>query len=412
MIKRLFILFMALSTWAVSAQDNTSSPYSYFGIGLPSFNGSADFRSMQGLSIEADSTRYNLQNPASLGKLQLTNYAVGVTQGFTNLRNAEDKESVRNTSFDYIAVAFPMGKFSIGAGIIPQTSVGYRIKESTDNGTSRFEGSGGLNRVFLSAGYQISNEFRVGLEGDYNFGSLRNTTSLYQNDIQYGSLEKNRSNLSGVNFKVATQYDIKLPNKLNLTTSASYSFKQKLSSDNTRQLATIIRSGDGDQIVNENEISISDANFYTPSELRVGAGIGKTHKWFVGAEYQHLGKADYTNTSLALNNVTYKETKAYRLGGYYIPNYSDITNYFKRITLRAGLRYQEMGMAINDQDIDEFGISFGVGLPAGRYLSNINIGAEYGQRGTTTAGLIKEDFVNIFIGISFNDRWFVQRRYR
>jgi len=59
-------------------------------------------------------------------------------------------------------------------------------------------------------------------------------------------------------------------------------------------------------------------------------------------------------------------------------------------------------------------MSFGVGLPVGtprNPFSNANIGLEFGKRGTTDANLVKENFVNINISLSLNDRWFQKRKY-
>ena len=75
------------------------------------------------------------------------------------------------------------------------------------------------------------------------------------------------------------------------------------------------------------------------------------------------------------------------------------------------MRFEETGLNINNQSIDEFGISFGVGLPIGRLFENANIGFEFGQRGTTNANLVEENFVNFQISLSLNDRWFVKRKY-
>lgn len=409
MIKQFFIILAVFCTLVVSAQDNISSPYSYFGIGLPTFNGTAESKSMQGLSIEADSTRFSLQNPASLGRLQLTTFSVGATQRFNNIENAQDKESVRNTTFNYIGVGIPVGKINFGLGILPETTMGYKLADASDGSTSNFSGRGGLNRVLISAGYQIHKNLSIGVEGDYNFGNVQNENILFQEDIQYGTREKNRSDLSGFSFKFGAQYEAQLSKKLWLQSAVSYAPKLKLNSKNFRKLATIQGNG---TVINEHEIDLASSKFYTPSNLRIGAGIGERKKWLVGLEYQNIGKAEYTNTSFSPNNITYKEAHAYRLGGYYIPNYKDITSYFSRLTFRAGLRYQETGMNINQEDIDEFGISFGLGLPAGRYMSSINIGAEYGQRGTTAAGLVKEEFINVYIGISLNDKWFIQKKFR
>ena len=68
-------------------------------------------------------------------------------------------------------------------------------------------------------------------------------------------------------------------------------------------------------------------------------------------------------------------------------------------------------MNINGSAIDEFGMSFGLGLPVSQFFSNANIGVEFGKRGTTDNNLIEEKFVNLQIGLSLNDRWFVKRRY-
>ena len=42
------------------------------------------------------------------------------------------------------------------------------------------------------------------------------------------------------------------------------------------------------------------------------------------------------------------------------------------------------------KQINEFGISFGVGLPVGKWFSNANLGFEFGKRGTTNQNLIKK----------------------
>ncbi len=99
-----------------------------------------------------------------------------------------------------------------------------------------------------------------------------------------------------------------------------------------------------------------------------------------------------------------------RIGGFYIPNYNGYGSYWKRVVYRAGFRMEETGITVNGQDINEFGISFGVGLPVGRLFSNVNLGFEVGSRGTKDAGLIQENFFNAFLSLSLNDKWF-QKRY-
>ena len=89
---------------------------------------------------------------------------------------------------------------------------------------------------------------------------------------------------------------------------------------------------------------------------------------------------------------------------------NSLNNYFQRVTYRAGINYQKTGLVINDTDINEYGISFGVSLPMGLKLSNVNLGFEIGKRGTTDNNLIEEKFYNFRLSLSLNDKWFRKQK--
>lgn len=413
MIKKLLFILAVLSVSLVKAQDNTSSPYSYYGIGLNAFSGSAENRAMGGMAVDSDSIHFNFQNPAALGTLKLTTFSVGGNYSSIQMKEGNAKARVRNTSFDYLGVGIPTKWVNFGFGLVPGTAVGYNMEGVRENALNQVEGTGGLNTLFLSASYKmLDNKLRLGIEGNYNFGKIETENYLFQEGIEYGSFEGNRSDLSGFRFKLGAQYEHKLKRDFSLKTSLTYAPKTRLSSQNSRKIGTIASTTAGPLIVFDQEISLEDTKFDMPQEFTIGVGLGKFQKWFIGLEYKNQGKGNYRIATFLPDNLVYKKSDTYRIGGYYTPNYTDISSYFKRVTYRAGLRYEQTGLNINQKDINEFGMSFGLGLPAGQFLSNVNLGVEYGQRGTTTANLVKENFVNIFIGISLNDRWFIERRFK
>lgn len=412
MVKRFLIAAVLLCSVVANAQEITSSPYSFYGIGLPKFKGTAENRSMGGLSVFSDSIHMNLQNPAGYGKLRLTTFAVGGSHVSDDVKSETESNKVSSTALDYIAVGIPAGKFGFGFGVIPSTAVGYRLRESNEGSYDEFKGRGGLNKLFLSMGYQLTKDFHIGVEGSYNFGNIQNKSIFFQNGVQFGSRERNRSDLSGFKVNFGLQYEKMLSKNLQIMGSASYSPEAKLTSDNTRELATIALTSGGDELVSDfSKIDVANTKMDLPSDLRVGAGIGRPRKWFAGIEYENIGAGSFNNRSFDIANTAFKDASVYRVGGFYIPDYRDVTSYFKRIVLRAGFRYQETGLSINNEDIDEFGISFGAGLPAGSYLTNINLGVEYGQRGTQASGLVKENFFTVFISLSLNDKWFQKRKF-
>ncbi|MBV1924647.1 MAG: hypothetical protein KUG68_11540, partial [Flavobacteriaceae bacterium] len=154
-----------------------------------------------------------------------------------------------------------------------------------------------------------------------------------------------------------------------------------------------------------------NTNISFPSQYTIGAGIGKPKNWFVGAEYTGIETSNFENSAFSIPEVTYNDSSKFSLGGFFIPNYNSIGSYWERVVYRAGFRVEETGMNIRGEDINEFGISFGVGLPVGRVFSNLNLGFEFGQRGTKNQGLVKENFFNTIISLSLNDRWFEKRYY-
>ena len=112
-----------------------------------------------------------------------------------------------------------------------------------------------------------------------------------------------------------------------------------------------------------------------------------------------------------INDVNYENSTRFSLGGFYIPNYNSFSKYYEKITYRAGLRYENTGLIINKTAIKDYAITAGLGLPLIGVFSNINIGVDYGQRGTTSVGLVQENYMNFTIGLSLNDKWFQKRRY-
>jgi len=145
----------------------------------------------------------------------------------------------------------------------------------------------------------------------------------------------------------------------------------------------------------------------------IGAGIGQPRIWFIGAEYTSQKTSNFSNELFDNSNTTqtFEDASGFSLGGFYIPKYNSFTSYLKRVVYRAGVRFENTGLKINDESINEFGMSFGVGLPIGNLFSNANIGFEIGKRGTVDNNLIQENFINFQISLSLNDRWFNKRKY-
>jgi hypothetical protein len=415
MIKKLFLALTIFATIVVSAQEGTSSPYSFYGLGDIKFKGTHDARAMGGLGIAYDSIHLNLLNPATYSRLKITNFTIGGTTTYNNLSNEEKKETAQRTTIDYLAVGLPLGKFGAAFGIMPFSSVGYKIQNQTsgeDLRSTRYTGEGGINKVFAGAAYNISNNLSVGLDIKYNFGTIETESVVFLPNVILGSREKNQSTISGLSTNLALLYSKILANKLTLNTSFGYSPEAKLNSANSRNLATISYTVTGVEFVNDNDdLEVGDTKLVIPAKYTLGAGIGLPKKWFVGLEYIYQENSNLGNRFDDINNATFENSQKIIVGGNFIPKYNSFTSYWSRINYRAGFRYENTGLIINSKQINDYGINFGLGLPVGGRFSNINLGFEYGKKGTIYNNLIEENYFNISVGLSLNDLWFEKRKY-
>jgi hypothetical protein len=412
MLKRLVVVIIILIAGVIQAQEGTTSPYSYYGIGQLKFRGTVENRSMGGISVYSDSIHLSIQNPSGLADLKLVNFTVGASHRYLTLKTEDEKQNASTTSLDYLALGIPMGKFGASFGLIPYGAVGYKLLSESDDSSTQYTGSGGVNRAFIGLAYNVTPKFNLGVDINYNFGKIENESFHKQNDVQLGILELNRSDLLGFSFNFGASYKTMVTERLELRTSISYTPETNFNSENVKELSTILLGNAGEQaVIDFREIDTEDTDFTFPSTLTLGAGIGKEKSWFLGAEYSNIKTSNLISRTVDIMDVEYKDASKFRLGGFYIPDYKSFSSYWKRASYRAGIRYEETGINIRGEDINEFGISFGVSLPVGRLFSNVNLGFEFGKRGTKNQGLVHENFFNTFLSLSLNDKWFEKRYY-
>ena len=416
MIKKFIASICLLSAIGTFAQEGTASPYSFYGIGEVKFKGSNENRAMGSLSIFPDSTHVNLQNPAGFAGLKFTTFSLGGSFTTTKLVTNTDDGKAQRTTVDYMAIGLPLGKkFGAGFGLIAYSSVGYKI-QSQDNinveTNNRYSGTGGVNKVFFSLGYKINSNFSIGANADYHFGEIETSSLESLDPIQFGTRELNRSEVSGLGFNTGLMYSQKLKEKMSVFASLTYTPESRLNFGNERNIATVRISGSSDPtVVDQQDIDVADTKVTLPSRFAFGAGVGEERKWLVGAEMTFSQSGDLTNRFEDIDNATFENATRISVGGYFIPDYDSFSSYFKRITFRAGLRHENTGLILNGKSIEDTAATFGLGFPISGSLSNINVGIEYGKRGTKVANLVEENYLNFTLSLSLNDKWFVKKKY-
>tara|TARA_B000000532_G_scaffold153798_1_gene123543 strand:+ start:517 stop:1767 length:1251 start_codon:yes stop_codon:yes gene_type:complete len=415
-MRKLSILFILISFFGYS-QRTSYSPYSYFGVGETNFSATVENQMMGGNTAYYDSVHQNMNNAASLSKLKFVNYSVGVDLKNTSYLSASTNEKSTAAAINYISVAIPTKLLSFSFGIKPKTSVGYLLenddKSKTPPELNRFTGSGGVSNAFVSIGFELLENWGFGFSSSYAFGNLNHYHTKILENIELYTRVSSESSVSGLDYNFSTVYQKTFNEKITLYSSIIYQPEAKYKSRNNQIISTIDPNssfgGDFEEI-DLSAVGLKNTNIKIPNSLSFGLGLGQDKKWFLGFNYMKNDEGGYKNELMGLDNVEFKSSQTYSIGGFLLPEYNSFTNYFKTLTYRFGLRYKSGGLYVNNQQINEIGVNFGFGIPLAG-ISSANLGFEFGQRGTTKASLIKEKFFSIRLGVSLNDLWFIRSMY-
>lgn len=431
------VLVILLAADVVSAQTTTNSIYSRYGVGIIRPQSFSQNFALGGAAIALKSQRnINSINPASFSAIALTTFEVGFTNNALWMNDGTQSQYKNNPHINSIALAFPVinQKWGISLGLMPVTSIGYNFTAITQNElvgttTSINKGNGGLNKFYFGNGVSLkidsSSSISFGANGSYYFGQ----SSLDQKFI-FGNLTNGlnvwnltETNTSDVSADFGTQYQKTITRKDSsgnytnyiFTVGGIFSLNKDLNTNYNQLQRTFIGSADFGTIKDTISI-IKDQETTTeiPLEYGIGFSLEYPNHWLIALDYR---TADWSTINSSSTIFTYKKVHSVALGSEYIPNYNDYTgklSYFNRISYRMGFRYATSNISINNVDFNEYGITFGLGLPlrrTGTSLPIINLGLEFGKRGKKESNLIEEKFVNFNVGIIINDKWFQKRKY-
>ncbi|TXD51619.1 hypothetical protein [Polaribacter sp. IC063] len=427
MIRNIVVIILLFTSVTFTAQRTSSSPYSYFGIGDQFNSATVEQSAMGGIGVAFSHYKYlNFTNPAAYTDLRYTTYAFGVLNNDLTIKSVNTEQSSITTSLSYVALAFPIGdKAGFSFGMQPISTVGYSLSNALledDGSTSQislFEGSGGVNRFYGSFGIRVLKNISLGIEADFSFGNIENSIINQRGAVALATKYEEITQVRGGSVKLGVQYQKNLKNELVLNAGATVKLGNDLDVTGNDYLYSLTFSGVGTEFPRDT-ISASeiDGRFNMPLKSTFGAGIGKVDKWYAGLEYENQ-EAITTTGLLASTNGAYRYGKSNRiaLGGFYLPKINSISSYWQRVTYRAGVRMQDTGLLVdgggngaNFTEIKDFGISFGLGLPLKR-LSTVNMGFEFGKRGTIENNLIEENYFNFRLSLSLTDtNWFIKRK--
>jgi hypothetical protein len=319
----------------------------------------------------------------------------------------------------------------MGLALTPHTLIGYQLTTSDSTAefgkvTNTYQGSGGTYRLSWSNAMRYKNT-ALGLTIGWLFGKSRyETRTDFDADATLSFLNNFRNDLriSGFLYNVGLQHDVvikrtvadkKVPLKwITLGLTANNPTNHNLLNEKLYVRSRGTGAGGQffgpDTLINLTGKNALLQNLRMPARLSAGIQYVHSGKIRVGAQADFEQWAQYVNEA---RPETLRNTYGLSAGFEYIPDFISYNNYGKRMRYRGGIFYKQDPRAINNTYLNQYGLTFGLGLPITlprQQTSFINAAFEIGSLGDGAA--IEELYGKITIGFTLNDNtWFFQRRF-
>lgn len=425
------LLCLVFSAEAQDLAYNTYSPYTVFGIGDISKQGSAFNKGMGGVGIATrDKRNLNYLNPASLTARDEKSFMADFTLAQGNRYYAQgDLKSCNNTfNISSFAISFPVYKsLAMCAGFTPYSDLGYSISDHLSdpeligrigNVKSYADGEGGLSSIFLSGGFNVFKGMYAGVEVSHLFGKMQKSYSHEFDNTSFRSIFSGYlMNLKADSFKLGLQYDFNVSEGVQATVGATYKLSANLRG-NVKDFEYTSISSVLDTTRNiTTDLTKEKGLLKLAGETGIGVSLRGNDKWtaelnYISSDWSKSGMNETAGFANAGNMVFQAgKSQSFRAGFSLVPNRNDIRYFRKRITYKAGTYWDKAYYLVNGKPVNAAGITLGISLPVYRYYNSVSFGVDFGQRGVNDGGLLRERYVNFTIGINFHEFWFLKYHY-
>ena len=386
------------------------SIYSSFGVGDIITYGGNRSAAMGGTGIASMSDGYiNELNPAGLGQLMRTQYSGDFQyQGYA-LNDGTGSTFLSSANFQSAGIAFPVySDYGIGFvfSITPFSRRAYDVKDNeADAGIIQtYSGSGGLSSAQFGFSFSPAEDLYFGVTTHYLFGNFDDVQQLEYDSVGYFTTNGDKNiSTNGFAFTFGGLF-------------AGIDKAIGLSKEKHLNIGATIFSG---ATLNSTEQIFQDFSTATETTDVINGSTKIPLGYAIGLEYDVRDKLILTGdaqfqqwsqyTYMGVHPPEIQNSMRFGVGAEFLPTRTLAEPYYRQVTYRAGGYVNESYLKINGQTINEYFITGGIGVPifsTPGSEARINIGLEYGIRGTTSSGLERDSITRLTISLSGSDTWF------
>jgi hypothetical protein len=395
---------------AVAHASTGGSSYSLFGIGdiryLP--NARSAGMGYTGLGLPS-ATMINSMQPAAWARITRVRLDAGLL--YEGFKSSDETRSVylANSDFNGALLAIPIsvehGIVSV-LGFTPYSNVNYDLfvdgqQEGINYQINHF-GSGGISRGVVGLSYSPLPDLALGASLNYLFGSIDDARTFSplnspSGGTSYaGGVSTTTMTLHGLTMSIGGQF------------SGFGNISQSLSQFSLGFVVTsrgnlkTERQTTYDYLTERDTIPAAKERLTIPVAYGFGLAYQPSERYLFAADYyaQQWGTATFNG----IDPPEIRNSFRVGIGGERLPE-RDATKWFARLVYRLGFYYHSTYYKINNQPINEWGVTGGLAIPLFGD-ARLNTAFEYGNRGTTSNGLVKDKFFRMTLSVTLSEPWF------
>ncbi|MBN1637397.1 MAG: hypothetical protein JW866_00395 [Ignavibacteriales bacterium] len=389
------------------------SIYSSFGIGNIYYDNSARKLGLGGTAVSIyDMQSVNNYNPAGWFNLREIRFETGLNYNGFSLSDDKDKSYYSQTKFQGIVGSIPVDRdlgIVLSGGLVPYSNVNYEVREEVGDNIlnetyiSTFKGDGGLSKFYIGSSYLTPLGISIGAAYEYYIGRINSYSEIdfisnaTYKDINYRLSDYYRGkgvSVGLLSMNLSKLLDISEINELRI--GANFNYVGELKTDTSNFSTTSL-----------GEVETKRGEYKTKLPYRFGLGIScrLSDNYLFVLDYMHQPWSKYEKNGR--NMSYYKDLNRYSIGFEYQNLTKRVPSFWEQIAIRGGIVFEETQFRINNQDLTMLAFHLGFSFPLGTF-NTLDIGFQYGVRGTTESNLVKENIFQATITLSFGEVWFIR----
>jgi hypothetical protein len=351
----------------------------------------------------------NSMQPAAWARINRVRLDAGLL--YEGFKSSDGNRSLylANSDFSGALLAIPIstehGIVSV-LGFAPYSNVNYNLfvkgnQEGVDYQVNH-AGTGGISRGVVGLSYSPLPDLAIGTSLNYLFGSIDDARIFSPlngpgGGTSYaGGVSTTTMTLHGLTMSLGGQFS----GFGNISQSLSpFSFGFVVT---TRGNLKTERQTTYDFLTERDTIPAARERLTIPVAYGFGLAYQPSDRYLLAADYyaQQWGDASFNG----IDPPEIRNSFRVGIGGERLPE-RDATKWLARLVYRLGFYYHSTYYKINNEPINEWGVTGGLAIPLFGD-ARLNTAFEYGNRGTTNSGLVKDTFFRMTLSVTLSEPWF------